>query len=415
MPPALVAEMPRGSALSEWRTGYGLVIAACFGVALGSIQIYATGVFVAPLEAEFGWSRAEISAGLLAPSILGVLLAPLFGIFIDRWGARRMALPGTVMVCAATAALSLAGPSIYSWWGLWVLIGISSLFLKPTVWSTAVSSHFVSGRGLALAVMLSGTGIAQACLPTITRVLIDNLGWRGAYIALGASFAVVVLPVLWFYFHDNRFKEAQGRKGPTPAVTGYEAREGFRTRQFWQLLLAALFVTGVIVAFVFHLVPMLSEMGLDRASATYVAGIAGIFSVIGRLAVGTMLDRLPGPPVGAVSVGLPVIAAAILLAFPASVPAAIIAIVFLGLCIGGEYDSVIYLSTRYFGMRNFGTLFGCVAAALLAGVGLGPSIVGWIHDVTGSYTLFLWGVIPLATVSALLLGTLGKYPDHSPR
>ncbi len=398
------------SALSEWRTGWGLVLAACCGVALGSIQIYATGVFVAPLETEFGWSRADISAGMLAPSIFGVLFSPLLGICIDRWGARSLAIPGTIAMCSATAALSLAGPSIYSWWALWIVFGAAAIFQKPTIWSTAVSSHFSTSRGLALAVMLSGTGLAQACLPTITRLLIDGIGWRGAYMALGAGFAAVVLPMLFFFFHDARFTRKSD--APRPAVTGWTPREGFRTRQFWQLCLAAFMITGVIVAFVFHLVPLLSEMGLTRASATYVAGIAGIFSVIGRLGVGVMLDRWPGPPIGAASVALPVIAAGLLLAFPGSLPMAIVAIVFLGLCIGGEYDSVIYLSTRYFGMRSFGTLFGFVAAALLAGVGLGPWVAGKIHDVTGSYDLFLWLVIPLAITSALLLGTLGRYPEH---
>lgn len=408
-------ETSRSSALSEWRTGWPLVVAACCGVALGSVQIYATGVFVVPLEAEFGWTRAEIAAGLMAPAILGVLLSPLFGFFIDRWGARRLAIPGTIMVCASTAALSLAGPSIYSWWALWTVLGFATLFLKPTIWSTAVSSHFSAGRGLALAVMLSGTGLAQACLPTITRLLIDGLGWRGAYVALGAGFAAVVVPVLWFFFHDVRFERGGGGKKILSTVTGYTLREGVRTRQFWQLLLTAIVITGVIVGFVFHLVPLLSEMGLSRANATYIAGIAGIFSILGRLAVGVMLDRLPGPPVGAVSVALPIIAASLLLGFPGSVPMAIVAIAFLGLCIGGEYDSVIYLATRYFGMRSFGSLFGWLASALLAGVGLGPWIAGMIRDTTGSYDLFLWTVIPLAGLSALLLGTLGKYPDFTPK
>ena len=146
----------------------------------------------------------------------------------------------------------------------------------------------------------------------------------------------------------------------------------------------------------------------------FAAGIAGIFSIIGRLGGGFMLDRLPGPPVGAISVALPIIAAALLLAFPGSVPMAIVAIAFLGLCIGGEYDSVIYLATRYFGMRSFGSLFGWITSALLAGVGLGPWIAGTIRDATGAYDLFLWIVIPLAGLSAVLLGTLGRYPEHGP-
>lgn len=403
----------RASTGKEWRTGWLLVLAATVGVALGSIQVYVTGVFIQPLEQEFGWSRGDISAALLAPSILGVLFAPLFGILVDKVGARRVAIPGAIMLCAATAALSLAGPSIYSWWALWTVLGFTTLFLKPTIWSTAISAHFVAARGLALAIMLSGAGIAQAILPTVTRILIDSIGWRGAYVALGGGAALIVVPALWFFFHDVRFVGDRRKQTMAEDVIGYSPREGFRTRQFWQLLVTAFSTVMVIVGFGFHLVPMLSGIGLTRAQATSVASLAGIFSVVGRLSVGALLDRFPGPPIGAVSVGLPIIAAALLLMFPGSLPAATMAIIVLGLCIGGEYDAIIYLATRYFGMRSFGTLFGVISAALLAGVGVGPWIAGKIYDVTGSYDLFLQIVIPFAALSSLMLATLGKYPDHS--
>src|SRR3546814_2192424 len=88
-------------------------------------------------------------------------------------------------------------------------------------------------------------------------------------------------------------------------------------------------------------------------------------------------------------------------------PATIIAIVLLGLSVGGEYDAIIYLSTRYFGLQNFGALFGYIASALLAGVGLGPLLGGYLYDIAGSYDMFLMFVIPTGLIAALLVGTLG--------
>src|SRR3546814_3244418 len=93
-------------------------------------------------------------------------------------------------------------------------------------------------------------------------------------------------------------------------------------------------------------------------------------------------------------------------------PATIIAIVLLGLSVGGEYDAIIYLSTRYFGLQNFGALFGYIASALLAGVGLGPLLGGYLYDIAGSYDMFLMFVIPTGIIAALLVGTLGRYPAH---
>jgi MFS family permease len=112
------------------------------------------------------------------------------------------------------------------------------------------------------------------------------------------------------------------------------------------------------------------------------------------------------------SVSLPVFTALLLLLFPGSIPVILVAIFLLGLSVGGEYDAIIYLSTRYFGMRNFGTLFGFVAAALLAGVGLGPLIASHLYDQTGSYQSFLLLAIPAGALCAVLIGTLGRYPDH---
>lgn len=407
------------TARQEWRTHWPLVLAATLGVALGSIHVYSTGIFIEPLEREFGWSRAEISAGLSLVSVIGVFGAPLFGYLVNRLGSRRIALPGTVFLCASIAALSLATSSIWSWWGLWVLVALSTLFMKPTVWSTAVSSVFNKSRGLALAVVLSGTGLGSALTPIVANYLIEHFGWRGAYLGLGLGAAVLVVPTMWFLFFDARDRlrlSPAGTKATAPAMlTGWSMAEGFRARQFYQLWAAALITTLIVVGFVVHLVPLLGDAGISRATAVSLAGMVGIMSIIGRLTVGYLMDRLPGPPVGTISVSLPIVAALILLAFPGSVPAAVVAVAVLGLSVGGEYDAIIYLCSRFFGMRNFAALFGWIASGLLAGMGLGPVLAGWIHDRWGSYEMFLVAVIPMGLLAGLMIATLGKYPRHGER
>ncbi|EQA96608.1 MFS family permease [Sphingobium wenxiniae] len=401
--------MAGSSALQEWKSGWLLVLAAGLGVSLGSIHIYATGLFIQPLEAEFGWSRAQITGGLSLLAVCGVLFSPVVGVAVDRWGSRRIAVPGSLFFCLSLMGLSLAGPSILSWWLLWGVVALAAVPLKPTVWSTAVSAKFTASRGLALAIMLCGTGVGSSLIPIVTHFLIGALGWRGAYVALGGLFAVIVVPALWLFFVDVRHQD-KGR--PQQALTGWTAREGLRTRQFHQLWIAALLVTTIIVGFVVHLVPMLNWAGLDRGTAVSIAGIVGVTSVAGRLIVGFLFDRQAGPPLGMASVSLPVFTALLLLLFPGSIPVILVAIFLLGLSVGGEYDAIIYLSTRYFGMRNFGTLFGFVAAALLAGVGLGPLIASHLYDQTGSYQSFLLLAIPAGALCAVLIGTLGRYPDH---
>src|SRR3546814_12160461 len=101
------------------------------------------------------------------------------------------------------------------------------------------------------------------------------------------------------------------------------------------ILVAALLITSIIVGFVVHLVPMLSWTGLARGRAVELAGLVGITSVIGRLTVGYLFDRMAGAVLGMVSVSLPVLTAILLLTFPGSMPATIIALFLLALPVGG--------------------------------------------------------------------------------
>jgi len=418
------------TAAAEWRRGWPLVLASASGISLTAIHIYSTGLFFEPLEAEFGWTRTQLASGLTLVSIVGVLFSPVAGFLVDRWNARRVALPGVIVYTGGVMALSLATPSIASWRLLWIFVAIGSLLLKPTVWSAAVSSAFTTTRGLALALMLCGTGIGSTLIPLMTEALMTEFGWRGAYRGLALSFLVVVFPLLWLFFFDRRttgppaatertaeVADVEGatddeRDVPAHAISGWTLREGFRQRQFYQLVVAAVMMTGVIVGCVVHLLPILVDRGLPREDAVGLAAMLGILSITGRIGAGLLFDRLPGPPIGMVSALLPATFAGLLLAAPDSGPATLMAVVLLGLAVGSEYDAVIYLATRYFGLRHFGSLFGFVSSSILAGVGLGPLAAGWLFDTDGSYERFLWIILPLSLASAALLVTLGRYPDH---
>lgn len=403
-----------GSARQEWKQHWGVVLAAMAGTSLGSLPSYATGLFLQPLEQEFGWSRAGLSASIAIYSAVGVIGAPFAGHVLDKVGSRKFGLIGVTAICVLFASLSLITSSIWSWWGIWMLLGVAALGTKPAVWSKAVSSCFSAGRGLALGVMLCGTGLVTSALPSITNLLLNTFGWRGAFLGLGALFAVVILPLLWFFFFDATDKDRTlDRKSVDPAsLPGWSPGEGLRKRQLWQIAGAALLATAVVTGFTFHLVPMLTHYGITRSEAVGIAGLVGIMAVISRLSMGYLFDRVQHPAVGALSIATPLLPAVILLAFEPSLATAVAAVVTLGLAAGGEYDAIIYLGSRYIGLRAFGFLFGIVVSALLAGVGLGPFVAGYVFDVTRSYDMFLMLTIPAALVAAGLIATLGRYPDH---
>lgn len=409
----LVNEGVRGEFARNWT----VVLASALGMAFASVGVYALGVFIQPLEQEFGWKRAEIALGMTVSSVFSVITGPFIGMIVDRFGPRRLGLFGLCMGCLSLASFSLVGPSIWMWWALFVPSALAGAFLKPTVWATAVTSLFDSGRGLALAFMLSGTALCSTLTPIIGNYFVEQLGWRQAYVALAAFWGVLVIPVVWLFFTSakdrNRVKAKTEQVAPL-ILPGLDIKPSLLSWKFVRLAMAGFLATLVVVSFVTGLVPILTSQTIDRQSAAFIAGLIGISTVVGRLTGGYLLDRVNGNMVGAVSMLLPIVPSTLLLMFPGSVPMAATATIVLGLSLGVELDAVAYLVGRHFGMRNYGTLFGTIAGLLALATGLGPVLLNLTYDETGAYTLVLMAYIPLSLLTAALFASLGRYPVFPP-
>jgi MFS family permease len=403
---------PEASARAEWRQHWTVVLAGAMGIGVATVSVYATGVFIAPLEQEFGWSRAQISSGQTVMSVFSLLLGPVIGLAVDRFGPRRIGIAGVIAYCAGLASFSLTGPSIWSWWGLWVLLALAAMLIKPTVWTAGVSSMFSAGRGMALSVMLCGTALGSSLTPLVSNWLIDAYGWRTAFVGLGLFWAMLVVPPVFLFFTSAKDRHRTGVTQATAVrdIVGVSAREGFLSLTFAKLTIAACVTTIVIVSFTTNLVPILSSQGLTRQEAAGVAGIIGLATVVGRLTGGFLLDRVNGSVVGGVSVALPIISASLLLSFPGDPAMALLAVLVLGLSLGVELDAVAYLATRHFGMRNFGLLFGTISGMLALATGLGPLLVSLVYDHYGSYRPALIAYIPGCILASAMFFAMGKYP-----
>jgi MFS family permease len=405
---------PDGSAAASWRQHWPVVLAAGVGISLSTVPAYSIGIMIEPIEREFGWSRTAISSGKLITAVAIVLLSPFVGIAVDRFGSRRIGITGAILLCLGLASLSLVEADIRSWWFLWCGIALAGICMGSAVWSAAISSLFDSGRGFALAVALCGGGLSSFLTPIVTHQLVESYGWRMAYVGLGGLWGLFVIPVLFFWFSSARDKhrlQPAARQADVAAIlAGHTTREGLRDPAFYKLALAALLASLVITSFIVNFVPILTFGGIGRGTAAAVAGIVGIFSIIGRLSVGMLVDRMDGKRVAAVGVALPVLPALLLLLLPHSVPAAGFAAALLGLALGAELDAVAYLASRYMGLRSFGVLFGTIAGMVSFGGGIGPVAVNYSYDILHSYYPALWIFVPGCLVSSMLFLSLGKIP-----
>jgi len=416
----------KNSAAVEWRRFGFLPFVAALGYATSVLHVYSLGAFIGPLQQEFGWSRAEISAGLTVSALISAIGCIPVGMLVDRVGPRRVGLIGVVAMCAALACASTATGTPANWLAMWGVIAIGTFFVQATVWTSAVASRFEASRGLAFAITLSGASLAATAYPILATWLIGNYGWRAAYAAMGGVWVVLVLPVLFLLFrgaHDRGRKE-QAAAAPS-VLTGITLAEGLRSAALYKLLLAAGLFSFTVIGVAVHFVPILTDSGATPLSAAGIASLVGVFSIVGRLGTGFLLDKYPGHLVGATAFLIPIVACVLLLSDGANPVSQAVAAAIFGLTLGSEVDVIAYLAAKHFGLKNFGALYGVLQMALAAGTAFGPLAAGAVFDSNQSYSLFLMLTAVLMAASAIALFTLGPVrqtaaalgsptPDYSP-
>jgi MFS family permease len=403
------------AAAQEWRENWKLVLAAMFGMSFSAVAVNSLGLFMAPLQAEFGWSRAQISSGLTIYAFAAVPLSPFVGGLIDRWGARALAIPGLILAGSAYAAFGAASASPVSWWILWLCYSLVAVGIKTTVWTSAVSSMFNAARGLALGVTLCGMAMGASFAPVLSRWLIDEFGWRAAFQLTGAGWGSVAVVVTALFFFDARDRDKRQRKNdPTktaPVVlAGIDFAQVMRNPAFLKIATAVFLITLLMVAMVVHFVPILTQEGLSREQAAGVAATMGVAALVGKLGAGWLLDRHEGGPLASISFGAPLIPCLILLFPSASVVQAMVAIVTFGLASGAQVQTYTYLTTRYVGLRTFGKTYGILISLVALATGTGPVAAGALYDHFGNYrVLFIFGIV-MSALCILLVSRLGPYP-----
>jgi MFS family permease len=259
---------------------------------------------------------------------------------------------------------------------------------------------------------MAGVGIGVFIVPQVVRVLIQDYGWRIAYMGLGALMFLVAFPSMALLVREPEEGFARRRVRLAQAVDvvlpGLGVREVLMGSRFWLLALSVLCVSTVVNGFGVHIVPLLTDRGLSPAVATSMLGVFGLGTLGGRLLSGYLVDRFFAPYIAAVffllgAVGIGLITSG------AGGPVPTFGIVLLGIAAGTEIDMLGFLSSRYFGLRHFGQLYGYIFAVFSAGAALGPYVLGVCFDWLGSYNDALFGYVGLLVLASGLIVSLGAY------
>lgn len=400
-----------------WIVGASFLVALFVG---GAIAYGFTAVFE-PVADEFGWSYAQIS---MAASIRGMemgILAPLVGILVDRWGPRRLIFISSIITTAGLILLSNT-MSLLMFYAAFILISIGMSGCAQGVLMTAVANWFRKKAGIANGITVSGFGAGGLVIPVIVR-LIDMFGWRTAMAILAMGILVIVLPLsLLFRNKPEQYGYLpDGQVNDTAALNNGQilsqtveidigVKQAVRSRTFWYLAAAFachfVFINSVIT----HVMPYLSSIGISRARSSLVATCIPLMSIVGRIGLGWLGDKMDKRFIAAggfvlVGIGL------FCFGYTATAGEWVLVpfLILFGIGIGGTNVSRASLTREYFGRASFGAVFGLILGISMMGTMIGPPIAGWVYDNWGSYQSIWYIFAGLACAALIVILSVPKF------
>lgn len=378
----------------------GATAAVGTGAALFS---YTANYLVLPLEAGEGWSRSQIAFGSTLYMLGNALTMPLMGMLTDRHGVGRVAptgLAGYGLLCLVLAMLPASLPVYY---GMLLLIAIFCAATSGVVFGPFIAARFEKRRGLALSIMLSGSAVILIPLAPLLTAAIAEYGWRAGYVVLGGLALVLGLPSAIL---AARGKHGGGGPRVTTAKAKGEFRDALRTSAYWKIIGGVATSTLALGGFLNQLSPLLVSRGLSVSEAAWLMSLFVLMVVVGRVAVGALLDTLRPPLVAMTIMMLAGASIGLLLSDAPSLLLCALIVIMIGAAMGAEGDVQAFLIARYFGLRHFAALFGTSAMCTSACLGLGALLFGLLYDYTGDYSLAILIAIGLFILSGLCFGSL---------
>jgi MFS family permease len=361
--------------------GWRIILAAFVGVGVSFAPMvpFTFSLFVAPLQGAFGWNREAISDAFAIAALTVAAVSPAIGSLLDRVPPRRVILPSIVVFAAAMASLSLLHGHIAQYYLSYLLLGIVGNGTAQLSYSRSVLTWFRKRRGLALAIVLSGSGTGSIILPIIAQHVISTHGWRSAYLTLGA-FALIGFPLTALFVRNRPQKNAAAVFPERSLGVG----RAFRTRAFWIISIAVMLSAFSMNAIIAHLAAILVGRGIAASNAALALSALGISAIVARLFTGHLLDRLPAPLV-ALAVLLIAATGAATIAYAATSWLGILGAILMGAGSGSEADVIPYMLAEYFGRKRFATLYGLSWTAYAIGGAIGPILMGHGFDRAGTY------------------------------
>ena len=387
-------------------------LGATVGLALGPSVIanLTVSAYITPIEQEFGWLRSDVSFAFSLVAYMIVVMSPLQGMLVDRFGPRRVVLTSIPLFALSLGAIYFTPANIYVYYLLWALVPIAGLGLWPLGYLQAVTPWFDRKLGLALGCANAGIGVGSTFLPMLVLgPIIAAYSWRHAILAVAMLVLFVSWPIVAYCLREPSAPDIAARKlSSASKAFGLKFREAAREPTFWMLNLGFFLLGVTATSLVTQQVPLLRDAGWTAEETTRLMTTFGFGLLFARIACGFVIDYIFAPRV-LTTVSIGGVVACLLYAFYPDL--GYVSALLIGFLLGAEFDVLAFLIKRYYGNAAYGRVYGVIFGVFYLGSAVGiwglPKLREMSADLSYDNGLYVAAVILAG--SAVLMTFMPKY------
>jgi MFS family permease len=391
----------------------GSMITLVFSSGIG---FYSHGAILDPLRVHYGWSKGTISTALTMYFAVSGVLGMVVGQAIDRFGSKPLLILGSIITGIGFFLLSRI-TQLWQLFAVYLFLAVGTSCASPMTITTLIANWFVSKRGLAMGLTMSGLSLGGMVMVPFTVFLTSHFGLKTALPLLGGMFCLVIIPIAVFLIKQHpadvgQFPDGRPKAPLSPDTSGKRSSfstqmrvwtrgEAMQTKAFWAIVIAFLLAMTGQLAFLVHQVSFLSQT-LGVAGAAKAVSVTTGASIISRLFLGSFADRFDKRFVAIFCFLIQGIAVLFMARFHQ------VAVLYLGtfafgLTMGGIVMMQSLLVGECFGMVSFGRIIGFSGLFTQLGAAFGPTIAGHIFDATHDYRIAftIFGMGSLSAIAAV--------------
>jgi MFS family permease len=406
---------------------YGwLIVAVTFvTMAIGVNARTAFSLFFPPILSEFGWERGVTAGAFSFGFVVSGAISPLIGRLMDRAGPRAVMELGVALMGGGLLLAPLTTQPWHLYLTIGVMVGAGSVCLGYSGQSLFLPNWFIRRRGLAMGIAFAGVGIGSVTLLPWVQHMIEQTGWRTACTAIGILVLLVLAPINLLVrkrpediglapdggaaSSATMAKPASNIVDPVWAGIDWTLPRALATSRFWWIALGYFCGLYIWYAVQVHQTKFLLDIGFSPSVGVWALGVVSLLGIPGQILLGHISDRVGREWIWTAScAGFAIcFAALIALKYAPTLPLVYL-MVFAQGALGYGLTSIMgAVVLEIFQGRHYGSIFGTIMLAGLAGGAAGPWVTGFLHDLTGSYTLAFAIGIAVSLLSAIAIWQAG--------